>query len=281
MTETKNIILVYRDKRFSPNSVEKDKAILDAVGHELQQSGIQVRYVAECEITGPLDADGFLSMGRLDSTLSFLQQKEREGMLVVNGSQGVRDNTRVAFDQVLRKHKLPAAPLVEVGKVAADSGKSFWLKCDEPSCNGKTPVVYADDVVELVGKLAAIQQQGRRQVVVTEHVDGSLLKFYGVQGTEFFRYFYPEDDETCAGETASGSGGTHHSVLDEGLLRQQADTLSRLMDVKIYGGDCIVRKDGSYAFIDFNDWPSFSRCRLEAAKAIVSLVLSDQRIIKK
>ena len=36
----------------------------------------------------------------------------------------------------------------------------------------------------------------------------------------------------------------------------------------IYGGDAVVRRDGSFCMIDFNDWPSFSRCREEAALAI-------------
>ena len=48
--------------------------------------------------------------------------------------------------------------------------------------------------------------------------------------------------------------------------------MSAAADVAIYGGDCIVRDDGSFALIDFNDWPSFARCREEAAAAICRLV---------
>ena len=33
-----------------------------------------------------------------------------------------------------------------------------------------------------------------------------------------------------------------------------------------------MREDGSYVIIDFNDFPSFSRCRKEAARAIVELM---------
>ena len=40
----------------------------------------------------------------------------------------------------------------------------------------------------------------------------------------------------------------------------------------VYGGDCIVREDGTFCIIDLNDWPSFSRCREEAAKAIAGKV---------
>ena len=33
-----------------------------------------------------------------------------------------------------------------------------------------------------------------------------------------------------------------------------------------------MKADGSYVIIDFNDFPSFSRCRDEAAEAIVELI---------
>ncbi|MFS6554926.1 hypothetical protein VPJ68_05445, partial [Parabacteroides distasonis] len=40
----------------------------------------------------------------------------------------------------------------------------------------------------------------------------------------------------------------------------------------MYGGDAIVTADGNFVIIDFNDWPSFSRCRDEAAEAIAEYV---------
>jgi hypothetical protein len=47
--------------------------------------------------------------------------------------------------------------------------------------------------------------------------------------------------------------------------------MARCADVSVYGGDCVVRADGSFAIIDFNDWPSFACCREEAAETISSL----------
>jgi hypothetical protein len=83
--------------------------------------------------------------------------------------------------------------------------------------------------------------------VVTAHVAGTDLKFYGVADA----FFYP-----------SGH-------LD---LRQAAVRLARLAGVSVYGGDAVVRPDGSFVIVDFNDWPSFSPCRDEAAAAISQLV---------
>ena len=54
------------------------------------------------------------------------------------------------------------------------------------------------------------------------------------------------------------------------ICQQAADTL----DVRIYGGDCIVSPEGDIRIIDFNDWPSFAPCRNEAAPHIAKAVLT-------
>ena len=51
--------------------------------------------------------------------------------------------------------------------------------------------------------------------------------------------------------------------------------MARETGIVTYGGDAIVRADGSFCIIDFNDWPSFSRCRDEAADAIAAFVMRD------
>ncbi|MBR1401114.1 MAG: hypothetical protein IJ562_05915 [Prevotella sp.] len=274
----KSIILVYRDERFSPNSVERDRAILDAVGDELRQAGMQVSCFSEADLRPHLSADAFLSMGRKESTLMLLQQKEAEGALVLNSPRGIAGNTRAALDDMLRQHNLPAAPLVDVGELTENSGKSFWLKCDGGSESGMPCVAFARNADELRRMIAACRQSAGCQAVVTEHVEGKLVKFYGVQGTDFFSYYFPDAPETRIGRCQEGSDDPSQGGFDEDQLRRDADLLSRLMDVKIYGGDCIVRRDGSYAIIDFNDWPSFSVCRQAAARAIAKLVLNDKRI---
>ena len=48
--------------------------------------------------------------------------------------------------------------------------------------------------------------------------------------------------------------------------------LARLTNIDVYGGDCIVDHEGRFFIIDFNDWPSFSACKGQAADAISQLV---------
>ncbi|MDE7089400.1 MAG: hypothetical protein K2O54_04710, partial [Prevotella sp.] len=124
----------------------------------------------------------------------------------------------------------------------------------------------------------AFCKRGVTDHVVMAHVTGDLVKFYGVRGTGFFRYFYPTDD----GETKFGdeqyNGQAHHYSFDTSQLQADVDRLAGAVGLDVYGGDCIVRADGTYCIIDFNDWPSFSRCRDEAAEAIASLVKVKFRI---
>src|SRR3712207_9473819 len=68
------------------------------------------------------------------------------------------------------------------------------------------------------------------------------------------------------------NGAPRHYEFDKAQLEAAADLLSTLTDVAVYGGDAIIDAHGNFYIIDFNDWPSFSRCVSEAAEAICELV---------
>jgi hypothetical protein len=55
-------------------------------------------------------------------------------------------------------------------------------------------------------------------------------------------------------------------------MKEICDEAAKILQIPVYGGDCIVSADGSFKIIDFNDWPSFSSCREDAARAIVSFI---------
>ena len=59
--------------------------------------------------------------------------------------------------------------------------------------------------------------------------------------------------------------------------RMCCDEAAKVLQVDVYGGDCIVSPDGSIRIIDFNDWPSFAPCRKEAAIAIGQAVLQKTK----
>ena len=120
-----------------------------------------------------------------------------------------------------------------------------------------------------------MRDRGVTDFVVSAHVVGDLVKFYGVGQRRFFRYYYPTDDGQSKFGDECRNGVACHYPFDEEALRYEAERLAEAVGVSIYGGDAIVRADGSFCLIDFNDWPSFSRCREEAAEEIVKLTVDN------
>ena len=114
-------------------------------------------------------------------------------------------------------------------------------------------------------------QRGITDWVVEAHLPGDLLKFYGVAGG-FFQYFYPSDDGISKFGDEQRNGLAHHYAFDATQLQTMVEQVAALTSVEVYGGDVIVAPSGEFFLIDFNDWPSFSRCRETAAKAIVAWV---------
>ena len=231
----RKILMVLRAECFSPNAVEKDAAVLHAVGRCLESRGAQVEYLREEQLSAAdvaigSDVGAVFTMARSEAALNKLQRAEDDGVEVVNPTRGVRlCGSRRAIDELMRANDIPAAPAYQhgAGWVKSDSGHQVCFAADESA------------VASLCKTIA--------HPVVTAHVAGTDLKFYGVADAFFYPSGHPD-------------------------LRQAAVRLARLAGVSVYGGDAVVRPDGSFVIVDFNDWPSFSPCRDEAAAAISQLV---------
>lgn len=258
------ILGLYRAERFSPNSVEKDRLILQAVGAELQAMGYEVSYLTEEELTADTPCQVVMTMGRLKQTQQILAQKEAEGTVVVNSPESITACARAKIDAAMRQHHIPAAPLTGTD--------GWWIKRGDEAAQSHDDVRFAATEAERESIVADFKKLGIDNIVITAHVKGDLLKFYGVAGTPFFKVYYPSDDGQFKFGDEQFNGQAHHFGFNMVQLSEQASRLAALTGLMVYGGDCIVRKDGTFAIIDFNDWPSFSRCRQEAAHAIAAKV---------
>ncbi|MDY5673845.1 MAG: hypothetical protein SPK96_07320, partial [Bacteroidaceae bacterium] len=103
---------------------------------------------------------------------------------------------------------------------------------------------------------------------------GDLVKFYGVVGTPFFYSFYPTATDYSKFGLEKHNGKPKGHLYDEACLHRTVTRLAMAAGIQVYGGDCIVWPDGSFRVIDFNDWPSFSPCRAEAAIHITQRIIS-------
>ena len=142
----------------------------------------------------------------------------------------------------------------------------------DAAAQSKGDVQFAATKAELEQKIEEFKARGITEYTVSAHVPGDLVKFYGVAGTGFFRYYYPTDDgDTKFGDEQRNGAARHYPFMIE-TLQGCAEQLAKAVGISVYGGDCIVDEKGAYSIIDFNDWPSFSRCREEASEAIASLI---------
>lgn len=258
------ILAIYRAERFSPCSVEKDSAILEAVAEKMRNRGYGVRMVKEENLTVQDRADIIITMARQRRTLDFLKEQEARGTTVINSPKSVEACARANIDRMMRRNNIPVAPL--------EGNDGYWIKRGDEAAQSKDDVTFAADETERDDKIAALKARGITDIVVTAHVKGDLVKFYGVRGTGFFKTFYPSDDGISKFGDELINGPSRHYEFSVNDLRKDSERTAGLAGIDIYGGDCIIREDGSYAIIDFNDWPSFSRCREEAAEAIAERV---------
>lgn len=257
-----SVIAIYRDKCFSPNSVEADRAIMDATIHRLGNHNVMA--IAEHELGEQHRADLFLSMGRLPRTIQLLKAREQQGQaLVINSASALEGFSRRNIHRLMSDNGIPLPP---------DTGEhGYWVKRADLAAQTKADVVFCPDKVTVEQTIRYFALRGIADVVVSAHVEGDLIKFYGV-GDNFFWHFYPTDNGHTKFGDEKRNGVAHHFDFNQSELRAAAVRLARLTNIDVYGGDCIVDHEGRFFIIDFNDWPSFTPCKEHAADAISQLV---------
>lgn len=265
-------LLIQRAACYSPNSEEKDLAILQEIScffddakiiseGEFVENFCTDNQLISAESVGAVNVyHQIISMARSPKALDSLEQLEQSGIQVLNPSVGVRACQRSNVDKVMRENYLPLPP---------DKGDDgYWVKRADTAAQSKEDVCFCHDWSEVEKIKSTFMQRGITDVVTQAHVKGDVVKFYGVEGTGFFRYYYSGDDTETKFGDEERNGKPQYYSFSSSNLQADAEKLACLLQTPIYGGDAIVREDGCYVIIDFNDFPSFSKCRKEAAKAI-------------
>ena len=265
-------LLIQRAACYSPNSEEKDLAILQEVGcffddvkiigeGDFVENFSIYNQLISAESLGAVNAYyQIISMARSPKALDCLEQLEQRGIRVLNPSVGIRACQRSNVEKVMRENHLPLPP---------DEGDDgYWVKRADAAAQSKEDVYFCHDWAEVEKIKSTFMQRGITDVVTQAHVKGDVVKFYGVEGTGFFRYYYSGDDTETKFGDEERNGKPQYYPFSSSDLQTDAEKLACLLQTPIYGGDAIIQEDGSYVIIDFNDFPSFSKCRKEAAKAI-------------
>lgn len=279
------VLGISRSTRFSPNSVGRDEAIFMAVASRLERRGCDVSIISEdLFVAVELEEfDGVFSMARGKDVLSSLAQAEvQDNLFVLNSARALVENTRAVITEKFAEAGIPQ-PLSVVCSTAdiTDSQQPplpfpLWLKRGDACAQTAADVQYVGNSEEWGKALAHFKETGADSFVAVEHLDGDLVKFYGVEGTAFFHVIRANTEGAFSKFGLEQHNSACRNIpFDENVLKQLADQASRASGFTVYGGDAIISQEGSIRIIDFNDWPSFSACRKDAAKAIAQRFLAE------
>lgn len=260
MNPTKACWGIYRESAHSPGRVDDDAAIMDAVAVALRARGFAVELLSVEEAEPALRAAGagIFAMCERGAILDRLETASKAGSVVVNSPTAIRNTYRHRMVELFAEARVPA-PVSHV--IATDSAKlarsrDVWIKRYDFHATQADDVMYVASEAGLRQALAGFAARGIPFVVAQEHVEGDLVKFYGVGQTGWFEWFYHRD-----------KGMTGYTFTEQ-RLSTVAHSAAAALGVEIFGGDAIIRPDGEPIVIDLNAWPSYARFRDRAAEAI-------------
>jgi hypothetical protein len=258
---------ITRERVYSPGKVDADREILEAVAAALGTS----HRVAVVSGDAPLPAVSpptvVFAMCQGPSALATLRRWEAAGIRVVNSAAAIGNTQRRRMLEAFERHGIPHPPSVMLSTAAAGAGTApalpawaeagAWLKRGDVHATEPDDVVYVEGRAAIADALAAMHRRGIDAALLQRHVEGDVIKFYAVRG-RFFACFPPN----AAAEPLRDS--------DRAALNALAEAGAAVLELEVFGGDCVRDRQGNLSLIDLNDWPSYAPCRSGASLAIAS-----------
>ena len=257
---------IKRQTDFSPNHVENDSLIFMKTTESLIELGAEIKLYDEEDVPKlEIKEDIIFSMAQGKEANIKLLKKTECGALIINSPQSVLNCHRLNMVKLLQENCIPfpksiCGTLEDMKKVQFDSFncRKIWIK------RGDVHAVHSEDVTLAYSEneknvtLNEFARRGISTAVLQEHLDGDVVKFYGVIGSDLFHWYY--------------LNGINHTKYDEKKLNELAIKSAKSLSLEIFGGDAVISKDSSISIIDINDWPSFAPIKDKASKKIAGLI---------
>jgi Glutathione synthase/Ribosomal protein S6 modification enzyme (glutaminyl transferase) len=271
---------VRRGNQYSPNHIGNDAAIFQLTVDYLKKMDCDIIEYAENEFqkADMIEADIIFNMARDTKTIQRLQNLESEGKKVINSGYGIENCTREKMTRILLKNGIPHPKSLIIPTKAKlpdninNMGSHCWIKRGDFHAIHREDVTYAQVGEEAQSILKEYALRGIPSAVINEHLFGDLIKFYGIKGTPFFHWFYPNDLNHSKFGLEKINGESKGIYFNEEELKYICNKAAKILSIHIYGGDAVIDPDGVIRLIDFNDWPSFAPCRAEAAPFIADCI---------
>lgn len=273
---TAKAIAILRDGVFSPNHIANDAAILHAAAQELRKRGILVDVCSEKEFCeNDVTPDIILSMARSQATLDKMKRLEDEGIITLNSGYGIENCVRMVRIPLMKEAGVPVPETYVVDtniRIQTKLKKAGFGHCWVKRADSRTRHLedsarcrHPEEAQELLHEFFF---RGIHKAAVSRHVDGDILKFYGVASAGWFHWFmplYPADSDRA------------HPLMSEEFItnvRGICENAAASIGIDVYGGELVITPCGECLVVDIDDWPSFGPCRQDAAKAIAKAVMA-------
>lgn len=258
---------IFRELQNSPNRETDDALILKAVMEQLEIIKVKTTLMTPEQADGA-DLKGWDMIVPMCESYPRLMRLKAEAdaeTIMVNPPQSVLNCYRTRMIEAFRAEAAIVLPPTEVRRVdgaglsrdpAFGWESGAWIKRGDVHNTCSHDVVYAKNRAEADAVCRDFAGREISHLLVQKHVDGDLVKFYGVGPGRWFTWFYHDP----------ASARRLPFELDE--LAAMANAGAGALDLEIFGGDAIITPEGSIFLIDINSWPSFARVRGEAAVQI-------------
>lgn len=276
----KSIAGIRRGNQFSPNHIGNDAAIFSLAAEHLRKRGCTVNeYIESDLLIESIKETAIFNMVRDWKSIHKLQQLEDSGHQIVNSGYGIENCTREKMTRLLMSNHIshPESLILSTGEDPAGALEEIgfyncWVKRGDFHAIHREDVTYVRNPEEAKTILKEYAIRGIETAVINEHLVGDLVKFYGVTGTDFFYWFYPSSLHHSKFGLEQINGTAKGIPFDVTLMQELCSQAAEVLNIHIYGGDCIISEDSVIRLIDFNDWPSFAPCRNEAAPLIAQRI---------
>ena len=259
---------IFREQAHSPGRETDDSEILRLTGKHLEARGFRVLIQSPEDISGlpaELPRGVFFMCERLE-ILGHLRELAARGVPHVNAPQAVLNTYRDRMIALLEEAGVAFVDsrlVPTAGPAAPPDALPVWVKRGDVHNTQEGDVTFAATAEAARAALDGLAARGIPQAVLQPHVEGDLVKFYGIGGNAradgtpaWFRSFYHQN-QRLAGHP-----------LDPVALGRAVRRAAAALGLEVYGGDAIVTASGRIVLLDLNAWPSFALYREEAAERI-------------
>jgi glutathione synthase/RimK-type ligase-like ATP-grasp enzyme len=275
-----NVLGIYREERFSNHAIDADKKILNEVLNALENNlkykvqiiKIQPENVAIRKIENNFDL--VFSMAQDGEVLNLLDGLEKNGSIVLNSGESIRNCFRIRLSEKLSTANFlyPQFQIISTKTTAVKNNfnsQGYWVKRGDFHAIEDDDVKFINSLNDLPDILKNFEKRGVSRVILQENCEGELYKFYGVRE----KYFSVRYIGRTSNNRYQNIIGNANRDYDKNMIEQVSYKIAHLLGLDFFGGDFIVSETGEIHLIDFNDWPSFRTCVDEVAPIMANYAL--------